>query len=256
MDSNGDVLYVHGRHTVFRWHFTTQVAHWWQRLTGQVHLVIILTHINTPIEEPPGKMGFSHNIHLFQPLMWVCACYLACYERKLICRSQVIIKIIIICSPSPLITTHSNGGWMALEDRGLDELANQLFNCGCSVTSLVGMEGPKASSGDWAVTSRTTPDDNVDPSHIPGEDTSGIGSSLELFRAAVQGERRLTVPLSRAVLYQRQTTWEHHLCTPACCRDEDDDEEQSRAMTLCLEHWTYSWGDPRAQPSQPSCDLD
>lgn len=51
--------------------------------------------------------------------------------------------------------------------------------------SLVGMEGPKASSDDWAVTSRTTVD-NVDPSHIQGEDTCGIldGSFLELLGAA------------------------------------------------------------------------
>lgn len=47
------------------------------------------------------------------------------------------------------------------------------------------MEGPKASSDDWAVTSRTTVD-NVDPSHIQGEDTCGMldGSFLELHRAA------------------------------------------------------------------------
>lgn len=47
------------------------------------------------------------------------------------------------------------------------------------------MEGPKASSDDWAVTSRTTVD-NVDPSHIQGEDTCGMldGSFLELLRAA------------------------------------------------------------------------
>lgn len=30
-------------------------------------------------------------------------------------------KIIIIWGPSPLKTAHSIGGWMALEDRGLDE---------------------------------------------------------------------------------------------------------------------------------------